>query len=128
MQPYKGPLRLNIMVFYPEHPKRDDKHPRPFHMGVPPPGDLIQCSMSLKKFKVSKSDKMTFLLVFYVLLMSFCSSRKLPPSIVLLCSRLRELILVSDQFSNFRGGRLPELRLHCTIINAVNIFYQFLIV
>ena len=23
MQPYKGPLRLNIMVFYPEHPKRD---------------------------------------------------------------------------------------------------------
>ena len=29
---------------------------------------------------------------------------------------------------NFRGGRLRQLRLYCTVINAVNIFYQFLII
>ena len=44
-------------------------------------------------------DMMTFLLFFlYELLMSFCSSRKLSPPIVLPCGRFRELILVSDQF------------------------------
>ena len=47
VQPYERPLRLNIMVFCPEHPKRrdqnlkytptrDDEYPRRFHMGVPP--------------------------------------------------------------------------------------------
>ena len=36
---------------------------------------------------------------------------------------------VTTTFSNFiTGGRLREFRLYCTIINAVNIFYQFLVV
>ena len=30
---------------------------------------------------------------------------------------------VTTTFSNFRGGRLRKLRLYCTIINAVNIFF-----
>ena len=46
--------------------------------------------------------------------MSFLSSRKWPPSIVLSCGRLRELTckqpaLVMTTFLNFRGGRLREL-------------------
>ena len=46
MQPWKRPLRLNIMTFCPEHPKwgpkseiytpkRDNEHPHHFHMGFP---------------------------------------------------------------------------------------------
>ena len=48
VQSQMRPLQLNIMVFCPEHPKRDqnlkftlikrdDEHPRLFHMEVPPP-------------------------------------------------------------------------------------------
>ena len=57
----------------------------------------------------------------YELLMSIWTYCRRPPSIVLLCSGLRELILVSDQlrgqlrplFTNFRGGHLREIQLYC---------------
>ena len=35
---------LKLLIIY--SPKRDDEHPRLFHMGVPPPGanvDIIKC-------------------------------------------------------------------------------------
>ena len=51
MQPLTRPWRLKVMKFCPEHPKvrpktkiytpeRDDEHPCPFHMGVPPGQEL----------------------------------------------------------------------------------------
>jgi len=54
----------------------------------------------------------------YELLMSFWSSWKRPPSLVLACGSLRELILVSDHLSkkdhlsNFQGGHSHEVQMY----------------
>ena len=59
---------------------------------------LIKFRRVFNRYKDTHKILISFVFL-YELLMSFHSSRKQPPSIVLPCSRLQELILINDQLT-----------------------------
>ena len=112
------------------HPKIWPKHCLQFLLELQWPQEKLK-TMLQQNFQVTNKEHYGMLRYFlewsisfvfrYELSMSIWTYCRRPPSIVLLCSGLRELILVSDQlrgqlrpfFTNFRSGRLLELQLYC---------------